>query len=176
MGRGNCCVTGECEGLYYVDNDDLCVYRPIGSIAVEEPELRLRRNIPFEDLAEWEYSDIDTEWWEGDVIEELTNDLMQRFPSFTPCDKWIKRERRAILENKLFYIALEDNEWDMAVELIQKDGLYDNIIVPLQKRHYQSYLQGIKEALFAQFETLGVYSGAWTSSFIHREQKDDAGR
>lgn len=173
MGRGNCCVLGDYEGLYYIDNDDLCVYRPVGSIAAEEPELRLRRNIPFEDLAEWEYSDADTEWWEGDVIETLTEDLMDRFPSFTPCDKWITRERHAVLENKLFYIALEDNEWAMAVELIQKEGVYDDSIVPLQKRHHQYYLQGIKMALFAQFETLGVYNGAWTSKFIHREEEYD---
>lgn len=171
MGRGNCCVLGAYEGLYYIDNDDLYVYRPVGSIAAEDPELRLRRNIHFEDLAEWEYSDIDTEWWEGEVIEDLTNDLMDRFPSFTPCDKWITSERHAILENKLFYIALEDNQWAMAVELIQKEGIYDDSIIPLQKRHHQYYLQGIKMALFAQFETLGVYNGPWTNKFIHREEE-----
>lgn len=27
MGRGNVCVTGSCEGLYYIDNDDFHVYR-----------------------------------------------------------------------------------------------------------------------------------------------------
>lgn len=170
MGRGNCCVLGAYEGLFYVDNDDLCVYRPVGSIAAEDPELRLRRNIPFEDLAEWEYSDADTEWWEGEVIEDLTNDLLARFRSFTECDKWITRERHAILENKLFYIALEDNEWAMAVELIQKEDDYGTL-AGLQKMHYEKYLEGIKAALFTQFEILGVYNGAWTSKFIHREEE-----
>ena len=120
MGRGNVCVLGKCEGLYYIDNDDLCVYRPIGSTAAEEPELRLRRDIPFEDLCLWEYSDIDTQWWEDDVIEELQSSLRKKFPSFVPCDKWVGRERRVILQNQLFYIALEDNEWSLAVELLQK--------------------------------------------------------
>lgn len=53
MGRGNVCTFGKCEGLYYIDNDDLCVYRPIGGDA---DDLKLRRNIPFEDLCLWEYS------------------------------------------------------------------------------------------------------------------------
>ena len=42
MGRGNVCVLGKCEGLYYIDNDDLCVYRPIGSTAAEEMCIRDR--------------------------------------------------------------------------------------------------------------------------------------
>lgn len=170
MGKGNCCVTGEYEGLFYIDNDDLCVYRPLGLIDADESELKLRRNIPFEELSEWEYSDVDTEWRENDVIETLASNIIDKFPSFTSCDNWISRNRRAILENKLFYIALEDNEWATAVELIQKDGIYDDSIVPLQKRHYQNYLNGIKAALLAQFGTIGVYSSAWTSKFIHREE------
>lgn len=30
MGRGNVCVTGSYEGLFYIDNDDLRVYRKDG--------------------------------------------------------------------------------------------------------------------------------------------------
>lgn len=169
MGRGNVCVLGKCEGLYYIDNDDLCVYRPIGSTVAEEPELRLRRDIPFEDLCLWEYSDIDTQWWEDDVIEELQSSLRKKFPSFVPCDKWVGRERRAILQNQLFYIALEDNEWSLAVELLQRDeGWGDDWRQNLQKRHFQRYLDGIRDSLFEQFESLGAYSGAWTSKTIHR--------
>lgn len=171
MGRGNCCVTGKYEGLYFVDNDDLCVYRPVGSTDAEEPELRLRRTIPFEDLAEWEYCDGDTEWLEQEVIEELMDDLIEKFPSLSRCDEWITRERHAILENKLFYIALEDNEWAMAVELIQKENDYDDRLLPLQKRHHENYLKGIKNALFNQFDTLGTYCGAWTHKTIHKEEQ-----
>ena len=103
MGRGNVCTFGKCEGLYYIDNDDLCVYRPIGGDA---DDLKLRRNIPFEDLCLWEYSDVDTEWWEEDVLEEFKSSIRKKFPSFVPCDKWVEREKHAILQNQLFYIAL----------------------------------------------------------------------
>ena len=40
MGRGNVCVTGSCEGLYYIDNDDFHVYRRADDLS-EWPETRL---------------------------------------------------------------------------------------------------------------------------------------
>ena len=40
MGRGNVCVTGSYEGLFYIDNDDLRVYRKDGG------NRRLRRSPP----------------------------------------------------------------------------------------------------------------------------------
>ena len=36
MGRGNVCVTGSYEGLFYIDNDDLRVYRRNDPHAKEE--------------------------------------------------------------------------------------------------------------------------------------------
>lgn len=169
MGRGNVCTFGKCEGLYYIDNDDLCVYRPIGGDA---DDLKLRRSIPFEDLCLWEYSDVDTEWWEEDVLEEFKSSIRKKFPSFVPCDKWVEREKHAILQNQLFYIALEDNEWSLAVELLQRDeGWGDDWRQNLQKRHFQRYLDGIRDSLFEQFESLGIRTGAWTSGTIHRPQE-----
>ena len=38
MGRGNCCVFGSHEGLYFIDNDDFHVYRKIGSSSEDCPE------------------------------------------------------------------------------------------------------------------------------------------
>lgn len=167
MGRGNCCVTGKYEGLFYIDNDDLCVYVNPD----DEDEKVLRRNIPFEDLCLWEFSDQDTEWWEGDVLEALSEAIRRRFPSFGPCDKWLNRERHALLENRLFYIAIEDNQWAMAVELIQKEEPWgDPWMENFQKRFYEEYLNGIRDALFEQFESIGTYSGAWTSGTLHREE------
>ena len=60
----------------------------------------------------------------------------------------------------------------MAIKLIQKEqGYYDNgNIENLQAKHYKTYLEGIKECLFNQFEELGTYGGAWTSGRIRRQQ------
>ena len=40
----------------------------------------------------------------------------------------------------------------------------------LQKRFYEEYLNGIRDALFEQFESIGVYKGAWTSGTLRREE------
>ncbi len=166
MGKGNCCVNGEYEGLFYIDNDDLCVYLAKESIGTDEPMTELRRNIPYEDMDNWEYDEITTEWWYGEIINDFKRNFIKVFPSFAPCDTWIGHRfcKHAILENELFYIALEDNDWSTAVELIQKDD-HEN----LQKRHYQNYLNGIKNTLFMQFDSLGVYGGPWTHGTIHKE-------
>lgn len=176
MGRGNVCVTGPCEGLYYIDNKDLYCYHPMGDEYWETDDSRLLRSVSYEDIQNWEYDDLATQWWIDDVLEAFVESIKQRFSSFESCDEWLRNglygrtERHAILENRLFYIALEDNEWSLAVELIQKEDPYDNHLEGLQKRHFQGYLDGIRDSLFEQFETLGIRAGAWTSGTIRREE------
>ena len=99
---------------------------------------------------------------------------MIKYPSFRECEKWITNSRKAVLENKLFYIAVEDNEWSVAIMLIQKDTYLGNMI-GMQKQHYQTYLNGIRDILFERFETLGTYSGIWTHGRIHRDDYQKGG-
>ena len=165
MGRGNVCVSGEYEGLYFIDYDDLHIYQPVEG---NEDERKFLRVLSLEDLCSWEYSDIDTQWWENNVIEELQNSMLKKFPSFYPCDERTSGGQRAVLQNQLFYVALEDNEWSLAVELIQKEAPWPQSYDGLQHKHYQKYLAGIRDALFEQFESLGIYTGPWTSGIIHR--------
>lgn len=169
MGRGNCCVSGKYEGLYYIDNEDLHLYTPRGETAWEDVELKLLRDITCEEMNDWDYSPIDTEQWFHDVMEEFKSEFVHRFPSFKPCDTWATRNSRAILENGLFYIAFEDNEWSTAVELLQKEVL-ERHIEPLQKRLYSTYLEGIRDALFKQFDHIYIRTGPWTSSALSREE------
>jgi hypothetical protein len=153
MGRGNTCVFGDYEGLYYVDWDNF-------SNEYEDEHGNIIQDYDFQ-REEWENS-----------LYEFISDFTQKFKSFSKCDEWISREDRAVLENKLFYIAITDNEWSMAIKLIQKEQeYYDNgNIENLQAKHYKTYLNGIKECLFNQFEELGTYGGAWTSGRIRRQQ------
>ena len=99
-------------------------------------------------------------------------DFKERFTSFSECDEWISRNERAVLENQLFYIIVEDNEWSMCIKLIQKEqGYYDRgNIANLQARHYQTYLEGMKDCLFNQFDELGTYGGPWTSGRIRKNE------
>jgi len=151
MGKGNTCVFGDYEGLFYIDWDNF--------------------SNEYEDEHGNIIQDYDLQWeeWENS-LHEFISDFSQKFKSFSKCDEWISGEK-AILENGFFYITIADNEWSMAIKLIQKEqGYYDNgNIENLQAKHYKTYLEGIKECLFNQFEELGTYSGAWTSGRIRRQ-------
>ena len=169
MGRGNVCVTGKYEGLFYIDNDDLDLYYAVNDDDAEEV---FRKSLNYEDLTsgEWELdTDLTRLNWD-DVVYNFTSAFTKRFPSFSICSKWMDkyRDATAIMENNLFWVAVEDNEWSVAVKLIQKEDPYDNHLEGLQKRHYQRYLDGIRDALFEQFDELGTYAGAWTSGCIKR--------
>ena len=175
MGRGNVCVFQKCEGLYYIDNDDLHEYRRVIE-ETDDVEHRLMGDLSYEELTsgDWEFD----EWasyrnWE-DAKRNLICSLMAKFPSLRECNTWIEHDRFALLENSLFYIAVADNEWSQAVMLIQKEHwCYD--YSGLQKRHHQSYLDGIRDSLFEQFETLGIYGGPWTSGRIKRSDFQSGG-
>lgn len=151
MGRGNACVFGKYEGLYYVDWDNF-----IHELDGGERDYGLER------------------WYWEDSLETFCNDFLKKYKSFTKCGKgiWTRRNEKAVLESTLFYIVVEDNEWSVAIKLIQKEqpyyvnGNYEN----LQKGLHQKYLEGMKECLFNQFEELGTYGGAWTSGRIKRNQ------
>ncbi len=168
MGRGNACVFGDYEGLFYVDNDDLDMYRKPINDEEDDYEYRLRRDIEFSELDEWEYDDTSTWLEERDMEINLVYRFTRMFPSFVRCKEheWITREQRAIMENDLFYVCLEDNQWSVAVELIQKQDPYDRSYEGLQKRHYRRYLDGLRDCLFEQFDEIGTYGGAWTSGKI----------
>lgn len=170
MGRGNCCVTEPYEGLFYVDNRDLRLYHPKGDDYWETSDSILERDIPYPDIVEkWEYDELASLWQRETIEEFFSESFKQKFPSFRSCGKWISQEQRAILENKLFYVALEDNEWSLAVELIQKQAPWPEDYAGLQRRHYKRYLDGIRDALFDQFDELGVYAGPWTSGKITKD-------
>ena len=83
---------------------------------------------------------------------------------------WLDHDRQAILESSLFHIAIEDNEWSLAVELLQKEGAYGSNLSGLQARHYQKYLDGIKRCLLEYLPSIGTRTGAWTSGIIKREE------
>ena len=107
MGRGNVCVTGPYEGLFYIDNDDLHEYRREDE-GTDELESRLMGDLSYEELAsgDWKFD----EWqsnlnWE-DAKRNLIHALMAKFPSLRECNTWIEHDRFALLENNLFYNPL----------------------------------------------------------------------
>ena len=84
MGRGNCCVFGSHEGLYFIDNDDFHVYRIIGASSEDCPESRLVRDLDYGELTGgmWIYDELATELEEADIVKCFTEDFLRMFPSF----------------------------------------------------------------------------------------------
>ena len=102
MGKGNTCVFGDCEGLFYIDWDNF-------SNEYEDGHGNIIQDYDFQ-RDEWENS-----------LYEFISDFTQKFKSFSKCNEWIGRDEKAVLENKLFYITIADNEWSMAVKLSKKN-------------------------------------------------------
>lgn len=178
MGRGNVSVSGQHEGLFYIDNDHIHVYRRDDPYE-DEPETRLMGDLEYSELTggDWLYDEWGTMEEQGDIEECFVDSFGRMFPSFSRVreEVWIRNGaygdlcRRVIMESKLFYIALEDNDWSMAVELIQKEDPYDDHLSGLQARHHQRYLDGMKTCLLERLPSIGIRTSAWTHGVISRE-------
>lgn len=72
MGRGNVCVTGSYEGLFYIDNDDLRVYRKDGP-GTDDCEDRLQRDLDYADITgpDWYLDEVGSSYEEEDVLESM---------------------------------------------------------------------------------------------------------
>ena len=174
MGRGNVCVYGKYEGLYYVDYENLYMYSKKEAFKTEEDpddEVRFGREISYHEQHEWQYEEILSEHEYEWMVGEIQEGMCKRFRSMVACDKLIghRREEWAILENGMFYVTVEDNQWSVAVKLIQKEFDYE-VVEGLQKRHYQTYLKAIRDILFEMFDEIGTYGGAWTSGTLRKQE------
>ena len=104
MGRGNVCVHGKYEGLFYIDNEHLNVYRRADDYD-EYPETRLMGELDYAELTsgDWLYDGEGTMCEEDDVLECFVDSFTRRFPSFERArgQKWVGDSCRVILESKL---------------------------------------------------------------------------
>lgn len=170
MGRGNVCVTGKFEGLYYVDYDHLSMYSRYvpEDDAYEVVTQGEYFELSQEEQNEWEYDRASSEDFLHDTLLYIKERFCERFKGFRPCDVCVDRYRKAFLENDLFYIATEDNEWSVAFELLQKDDAW-YFAENLQKRHYMKYLEMLESVLLECFTEIGTYRGAWTHGTLKRK-------
>lgn len=164
MGRGNVCTFGKYEGLYYVDRDYIDCY-----ISKEENEdgiyiEKMQYEMESEDYSDFDYDDVMSNMYYEEFIQEFTSMMEKKFKSFSSTGK----DYGTIMENELFNIEIEDNEWSYAVKLIQKEHWCYNL-EGMQAKHYGNYLEGIKKILLDLFPEIGCYGGAWTSGRIKRE-------
>ncbi len=171
MGRGNVRPTGKYEGVVYVDYDNVLYY-----IKKDGSEQKLLKDISCEELPEFEFDEDTSHLLLDEYRANLANEMMRRYPSFEePNQPWLpnRKSGKVLLENKLFYVLIEDNEWAEAVELIQKESEYGDVdLSGLQKQHYQHYLKAIQDILLEQFGEVGTYAGPWTSGRITKSESD----
>lgn len=168
MGRGNVCTHGKYEGLYYADRDYLDEYVSKEPDEDDVYNSVLQKDLSYDDFDKYDYDETLSRINYDDFIQNFTSLMENRFKSFTSTGK----DYGVIMENSLFEIEIEDNEWSYAVKLIQKEHWYDNSLEGLQKKHYQTYLNGIRDVLLELFPEIGTYSGAWTSGRLTREEKE----
>ena len=151
MGISNCCVFGKYEGLYFIDYDDIHVFRHKDCDLDGSAEARFLRDLDYGELTggDWIFDDLATQIVQQEVLDSFTSDFLRMFPNFSKTcpDLWISRSQKAILESPLFYLCLEDNNWSLAVELIQKEPPQGRSYAALQARCYQRYLTGIARCL-----------------------------
>lgn len=178
MGRGNVCTLGKYEGLYYIDNDDYFTYSR--QTQDGEWEYSTQRELDYDELTggEWKF-----DWWETDfaldcIVSNFLELFTKMFPSFDQTEKkdwiWIDREKKVIAESKLFYIAMEDNGWSTAIELIQKEEPWGlGWMEGLQRTLYKVYLRAMQKCLLEILECIGCYKGPWTSGTIKRGEESD---
>ena len=170
MGKGNVCVSGPYEGLFYIDNDYTTVLRREDDCE----DTILQKDLSAKDLSgsDWLFDDEGSAKELEDVLECFVENFTHRYPSFARVkqDKWLGRNVRVILESSLFYIGIEDSDWAYAVELLQKDNPCSE---GFQRKHYKAYLDGMKAALLERLPSIGTYTGPWTHGTIRREPVKD---
>lgn len=171
MGRGNVCTTGPYEGVFYIDHDYTAVYRKVNAADDDMDDRKLRYWFGTDSPEEkgWEYDECESVDEEDYDLRSFSDDFVNRFPDFSKTNENISRTRRAILESPLFYVAVEDNEWSTAVELIQKDTDSD-LDLNSQNALYRIYLDAMKKILLWLFPSIGIYTWPWTHGIITREE------
>ena len=161
MGRGNICPSTINSRVLYVDYDNLNLY----TNKYDSEDIIAQGDVPIGDTT-YEYDDILSQMQFDDFKDEFVRGMLQRYKSFTETN-----EDNIILENNLFTVSLEDNEWSVAVILEPKEQDYytKGNYEMMQTRLVDTYYKGMQQLLLEQFEEIGVYGGPWTHGTIKRE-------
>lgn len=165
MGRGNVCTYGKYEGLYYADRDYIDCYISKEPVEDDYYGSKLVGEMELDDFDKYEYDDCQSMWNYNQFIQEFTSKMGKRFKSL----ECTGNDFGVVMQNELFEIEIEDNEWSYAIKLLQTEPGYCYDYTGLQKRHYKNYLNAIRDILLELFPSIGCYGGAWTHGTIRRE-------
>ncbi len=144
MGRGNECVNGINEGQWL---------------------------IPYDLLDEDQCHNV----WE-ELSHILQMDICAKWKSFNPEFKYVRRypkdSKHIIAESELFMIAMVDNEWSAAIQLLPQEDMPEG----LQSRHFQSYYIGLRDIILDNFNEVSFTTSAWTHGTLSKQEVEQYGK
>lgn len=149
------------DGLYYIHYDDVNVYQSKNDPSVLVSKKEIPQNKEDEYVLNLEKSQEQYNTW----LQHFTTAMMRRFRSYKKIDTYLKTDRRLVLQNKMFCVIIENNDWSFAVELISLPNCPYKV---LQRHLFPTFLSGMREILFSLNDTIYVRNGSWSAKPITR--------
>lgn len=162
MARNNCTVDPG-EGLFYINQKYLNIYH-----RKDDPTITLPENeIQTEKADEYEYDQQLSQNRFDEIKNQFLTAYQKRYKSMKSIDTWnTKKKRHIMLENDMFYVAFEDNDWSIAVELLYKQKVKSP---EYQARIAPSFKRSMRNILLTILPEIELRTGSWTSKTITKQ-------
>jgi hypothetical protein len=105
------------------------------------------------DLGETDETSLTMSW--DDFREDLEQRLIEKYPSLTPCDKWLDNEDHVILENDLVYIGVSEYCGLVSLWVIAKENDYTTARNLNMANGFISRIKPGFEAAFGELQSMG---------------------
>lgn len=147
------------DALYFVHYDTVELYKNKHNPL----DIRPKADIPAGKEADYKFDAETSQKKYDEYIDTFCRLMRRRLPSLKPVQNTERSRRKILLQNSMFSIAVEDNNWSFAVELLSRPECpYKS----LQKHHFASFVKGMQDCLFILFNEIYVRTGSWTADPI----------
>lgn len=149
--------------LYYVDYAHIDVYvnkNDKKDIKIGKDEIAL--NNP--DI--YQFDETLTQAQFDKFKQEFINAMQQQHKSLKTTDKTVKGVHH-LLENDMFIVAMEDNNWSVGVELLNKPK-YEN--ENLREHVLPNFATNMRNILLDLIGEIHIRTGSWTTEIITKKQ------
>lgn len=150
------------EGLFFVNLNDILVYHK-----KRHPDIFcVKKDIPQGEEDNYIIDKEKSQYRYDRFKEKFCEEMQTRCKSLQPGvsgKKFINTtKQKLILENKLFRIVFENNQWSIAVKLLRKDDANQGIA----QQTFETFLQHTKDALLMQMPEIYVRNGSWGTTRV----------
>lgn len=145
------------EGLFFVNLNDLLIYHKKRQVN----NFCLKKDIPFGEEDNYIIDKEKSQYRYDCFKEKFCTEMQNRCQSLKPGkpDKNFPNtsKQKLLLENKLFRIVFENNQWSIAIKLLRKEDANQGI----SQQTFDTFLKHTKEALLMQIPEIYVRNGSW---------------